>query len=100
MTPPQTPSETAVRLLANIAKHTATTERKDPEKAFATIYFLIPADDIAAARLWLSSADGKQSGEGKCIHDTDGDGNCHLCHRRGGCFYKSGLTPINPPPQR
>lgn len=24
-----------------------------------------------------------------CPHDTDGDGNCHLCIRRpGGCFNK------------
>jgi hypothetical protein len=24
----------------------------------------------------------------RCPNDTDGDGDCHLCYRRGGCFFK------------
>lgn len=23
--------------------------------------------------------------KGPCVYDTDGDGNCHLCARKGGC---------------
>lgn len=28
-------------------------------------------------------------GANKCPHDTDGDGNCHLCYKRGKCFATS-----------
>ncbi len=27
---------------------------------------------------------------GPCVNDTDGDGNCHKCHRRGGCAANGG----------
>lgn len=26
----------------------------------------------------------------KCVNDTDGDGDCHLCFRRGGCVSIGG----------
>lgn len=25
-----------------------------------------------------------------CKHDTDGDGDCHICHKSGGCFLRQG----------
>ena len=34
-----------------------------------------------------------------CVNDTDGDGDCHLCVRRGGCevFLSGQVQPPKPP---
>ena len=31
----------------------------------------------------------------QCKYDTDGDGDCHLCYRKGGCFYKQLNAKLN-----
>lgn len=37
---------------------------------------------------------GRKVGALACPNDTDGDGNCHLCARRGGCPARGGTARV------
>ncbi len=47
-------------------------------KTSEPIHFKAKPDVVAAALEQLTASD-------RCPNDTDGDGDCHLCYRKGGC---------------
>lgn len=71
-----------------------------------TPIFLLPRwfqnpETSEAIRVWINRG-GKcvpTSSSGVCEHDTDGDGDCHYCHKTGGCPLRSFMPAtlqINP----
>lgn len=47
-------------------------------------------EQVKVVRLMTAARDAEhaKSIAGKCVNDTDGDGDCHLCAKRGGCPLK------------
>lgn len=44
---------------------------------------------VSVARSGIRIVTAKEFAEReRCPHDTDGDGNCHLCAKRGRCFNR------------